>query len=65
MNILIQLLIGLVVIGLMFWAVSALSGAFGIPAPIVTVIQVVLVIVVVIWLISVLTGGFGGVRIGG
>ena len=40
---LISLLVFLIVVGLVFWSVRALSGAFGIPAPIVTVIQVVLV----------------------
>ncbi len=49
---LISLLVFLILIGLAFWAVRALSGAFGIPAPIVVVIQVVLVIVAVLWLLQ-------------
>ena len=57
---LIGLLVFLVVIGLVFWAVRALAGAFGIPAPIVTLITVVLVIIAVLYLLQALglyTGG--------
>ena len=57
---LIGLLVFLVIIGLVFWAVRALAGAFGIPAPIVTLITVVLVIVAVLYLLQSLglyTGG--------
>lgn len=49
---LIGLLIFLIIIGLVFWAVNALAGAFGIPAPIVVIIQVVLVIVAVLYLLQ-------------
>ena len=38
---LIGLLVFLIVVGLIFWSINALSGAFGIPAPIVTVLHVV------------------------
>ena len=57
---LVGLLVFLVIIGLVFWAVRALAGAFGIPAPIVTIITVVLVIVAVLYLLQSLglyTGG--------
>lgn len=54
---LIGLLVFLIIIGLAFWAVRTLSGAFGIPAPIVTVIYVVLVIFVVVYLLQILQGG--------
>lgn len=54
---LIGLLIFLIVIGLVFWAVQALSGAFSIPAPIVTVIYVILVVIVVLYLVQMLGGG--------
>lgn len=37
MGLLISLLIFLIIVGLVWWAVRALAGAFGIPAPIVTV----------------------------
>ena len=49
---LIGLLVVLIIVGLVFWAVRAISGAFGIPAPIVTVIYVILVIVVVLYLLQ-------------
>ena len=51
MDILTLLLI-LVVIGVAFWAVEALSGAFGIPAPIVVVVKVLLVIMGLLWVLS-------------
>lgn len=49
---LVGLLVALIIIGLVFWAVRAIAGAFAIPAPIVTVIYVVLVFVVVLWLLQ-------------
>ena len=57
---LISLVVFLVLVGLVFWVVRSLSGAFGIPAPIVTVIHVVLVIVVVLYLLQVLGLWSGG-----
>ena len=51
----IALLVFLIIIGLAFWAVNALAGAMGIPAPIVVVIQVLLVVVAVLYLLQ----GFG------
>lgn len=57
---LISLLVFLILVGLVFWAVNALSGAFGIPAPIVTVIHVALVIIVVLYLLQVLGLWSGG-----
>ncbi len=63
---LIGLLIFLIILGVIFWAVRALSGAFGIPAPIVTVIYVLLVVFALLWLLSSLgyMGGLGSVRLG-
>jgi hypothetical protein len=49
---LVGILVFLIVIGLLFWAVRALAGAFSIPAPIVTVIYVLLVVVCVLWLLQ-------------
>ena len=49
---LVGLLVALIIIGLVFWGVRAIAGAFGIPPPIVTVIYVVLVILVVLWLLQ-------------
>jgi hypothetical protein len=57
---LISLLVLLIVIGLMFWAVRTLSGAFGIPAPIVTLIYVVMVVVVCLYVLQALGGLAGG-----
>ena len=51
---LLSLLIVLIIIGVLFWAVRALSAAFGIPQPIVTVIYVLLVVFVLIWLLQTL-----------
>jgi hypothetical protein len=50
----IGLLLTLIVIGLIFWAVRALMGAFGIGDPIATVVYVILVVFVVLWLIQTL-----------
>ncbi len=52
---LISLLGFLIILGLVFWAVRAICGAFAIPQPIQTVIMVVLVIIAVLWLLQ----GFG------
>lgn len=60
---LMSLVVFLILIGLAFWVVKALSGAFGISAPIVTVIQVILVVFIVLFLLRFL--GFGtGLTIG-
>lgn len=56
---LISLLVFLIVIGIAFWAVRAISGAMAIPAPIVVVIQVILVVFALIWLLDA-TGLMGG-----
>jgi hypothetical protein len=57
---LISLLVFLIIIGLVFWAVHTLAGTFGIPGPIVTVIDVVLVIVCVLYLLQALGLWSGG-----
>ncbi len=49
---LIGLLVALILLGLAFWVVKTLSGAFGLPPQIVTVLHVVLVVFVVLWLLS-------------
>lgn len=53
---LMSLVVMLILIGLAFWIVRTLSGAFGIPAPIVTVIYVILVVIVVMYLLQMLGG---------
>ncbi len=57
---LISLLVFLIIIGLIFWAVRAIVAAFEIPAPIATVIYVVLVIVAVLYLLQALGLSSGG-----
>ena len=57
---LIGILVFLIIVGLIFWAVNTLSGTFGIPAPIVVVIHVVLVVVVVLYRLQVLGLWRGG-----
>jgi hypothetical protein len=56
---LIGILIGLVIICLLYWAVTTLMAAFGIGPPISVVVQVVFVVLVCLWLLSLLGGGFG------
>ena len=46
------LIVFLIVVGVLFWAVRALAGAFGIPVPVVVVVQVVLVVGAVLYLLS-------------
>jgi hypothetical protein len=48
----IGLIVFLIVVGLLFWVVRTLGGAFGIPAPIIQVLYVVLVVICVLWLLS-------------
>jgi hypothetical protein len=52
----ISLLVGLIIIALLFWAVRALLGAFGIGDPIATVVYVLMVVIVIIWLLGMVTG---------
>lgn len=50
-DILLTLLVVLIVLGLIYWAVHRLAQAFGIPAPIVTVVDVILVVLLVVYLL--------------
>ncbi len=52
---LIGLLVAVIVFALLYWAIHRIAGAFGLPAPIVAVIDVILVVVAVLWLLG-LTG---------
>jgi len=56
----IGLIVFLIIIGLIFWAVNKLAGAFAIPAPLIAVIHVVLVVVAILWLLSTLGLMSGG-----
>jgi hypothetical protein len=44
----------LVIAALLYWVVHKLAATFGIPAQIVTVIDIILVVLVVIWLLQTL-----------
>jgi hypothetical protein len=55
---LIALLVGLVVGVLIVWAVRTVLPLLGLPAPVQTVLYVVLVVIVVLWFLSLLSGGF-------
>lgn len=52
----ISLVIGLIVICLLWWAITRLLAAFSIGNPIATVIQVIFVVLVVLWLIGLVSG---------
>lgn len=56
---LVGILVALVVICLLFWAINAMLGAFGVGEPIATVVKVVFVVLVVLWLVSALGFGVG------
>lgn len=49
---LIGLLVALIILCLVFWCIGQLTSAFSVPAPIVTVIYVILVVFVVLWLLQ-------------
>ena len=53
---LLSLLVALIVVGLVWWAVTAILRAFGIGDPIATLVRVLFVIVVVLWLLGLVTG---------
>lgn len=59
-SLLVWLLILVIVLGLIWWAVTNLAGAFGLPGQIVTLLQVAMVVLFVILLLSTL---FGGMRV--
>lgn len=60
---LISLLVFLIVVGLLFWVVRTLSGAFSIPAPIVQVLYVILVVFVVLYLLQILGHSSGSLTL--
>ena len=59
----IELVTFLILIGLVFWAIQTLAPAFNIPAPIVTVVYVLLVVFVVLILLQTLGAGTGSLRL--
>lgn len=61
---LVGLLVALIVIGLIWWAITALLSAFGIGDPIATIVKVIFVVVVVLWIVSTVFGMGPSLRIG-
>jgi uncharacterized membrane protein len=51
--VLISLLVLLIIAGLVYWAGHKLIGAFGLPAPIGTILDVLLVVFVVLYILAV------------
>lgn len=49
---LIGLLVAVIILGLVYWAAHRLAAAFGLPAPVVVIIDVVLVIIFVLYLLQ-------------
>jgi hypothetical protein len=55
----VPLLVALVVICLLWWAVTSILRAFAVGDPIATVVKVIFVVVVILWLLSALGIGTG------
>lgn len=60
LNTLLSLLVGLLILGLIWWVIRYIVGAFGLPHVIAQVAGVVIAIIAVAWLISILVGASGG-----
>lgn len=54
---LLSLLVALIILCAVFWAATAIMGAFGIGDPIRTVVLVILVLFALFYVVSLLTGG--------
>ncbi len=54
LSLVVTLVVALLLLCLVWWAVHKIAGAFGLPAQIVVVIDVVIVVVAVLYLITVL-----------
>jgi hypothetical protein len=57
------LVVALVVICLLWWAVTRILAAFNVGDPIATVVKVVFVILVVLWLVAQVGGYVPGIRL--
>jgi hypothetical protein len=64
LSLLVSLLVLLVVGSLIYWAVHRIEAAFGMPGPIVAVVDVILVVILVIVLLGYLNGNVPLVRLG-
>lgn len=58
----VSLIVAVIVIGVLWWAVNALAGAFGLPAPIIVVLHVVVVLLALIYFLR--TVGYAGRGLG-
>jgi hypothetical protein len=56
-NLLFTVIVALIIMGVLYWAVTKLSAAFGFPPPVVTILQVVIVVIIVLWLLSLVWPG--------
>lgn len=54
MPLLLEVLVMLVLVGVAYWAMHYAAASFGLPAQVITVVDIVLVVVTVIWLIRLL-----------
>jgi hypothetical protein len=64
MALIIAILVFVLVAGVLWWAVNALVGAFGIPNPLATIIQVVVILILLLAFLD-MTGIFaGGLHLG-
>lgn len=55
-GLLVTLFVILVIGGLIYWGVQRIAGAFGIPGPIVVIVEVFLVVILVVVLLGLLLG---------
>lgn len=66
MPILVQFIVLVLVLGVLWWAVTSIASAYGLPAQVTVVIQVLLVLIAVVWLLQLAglldTGWFGRAR---
>ena len=64
--VLIHLVIILLILGLVWWAVTAIIGVIPLPAPVKTIVNVLLIVIlclVLIYTLAPLAGSFGPVRL--
>jgi uncharacterized membrane protein YwzB len=52
-----SIILAILLVCVLWWAINALAGAFGLPAPVVVVLQVLLVVLFIIYLLSAFGAG--------
>lgn len=62
-GLLITLFVILIIGGLIYWGTQRIAGAFGIPAPIMVIVEVFLVVILVVVLLGLLTGAIPPIRL--